>query len=64
MVVVVSPLTGTGCSGALGRIGTRIGGPWLVPLDRSLVTSPGRAGLRCLAREQSVHILDLCASFR
>ena len=43
MVVVVGPPAGTGCNGAIGRIGTGIGGPWLVPPGLFLATNPGQA---------------------
>ena len=45
MVVVVGPPAGTGCNGAIGRIGTGIGGPWLVPPGLFLATNPGQIAL-------------------
>ena len=49
MVVVVGPLTGTGCSGLTGGIGIGIGGPWSVLLDPPLTTNPGRLALLVIA---------------
>ena len=45
MVEVVTLLAGTGCSGALGRIGIGIGDPLLVSLGLFLATSLGRLTL-------------------
>ena len=42
MVVVFEPLTDTGCSGVLGRIGIGIVGSWLALPGRPLATNPGR----------------------
>ena len=42
MVVVVGPLTGTGCSGVIGGTGIGIGDPWPMLLDPPLTTNPGR----------------------
>ena len=49
MVVVVGPLTGTGCSGVIGGTGIGIGDPWPMLLDPLLTTNPGQLGLPVVA---------------
>ena len=49
MVVVVGPLTGTGCSGAIGGIGIGIGDPWPMLLGPPLTTNPGQSVLPVVA---------------
>ena len=49
MVVVVGPLTGTGCSGATGGVGIGIGDPWPVLLGPPLATNPSQLVLPVVA---------------
>ena len=74
MVVVFDPLTDTGCSGVLGRIGIGIVGSWLALPGRPLATNPGRVappivvvipsldGIRAVTIIRSLMFLSLVSS--